>query len=318
MESSFHDELLALDELYSQYCETQTQVTLLFNSQCIRMQKTLLNQRYILGMKVNITNYEDATQQIIQLAQARKSSYVCLANVHMVMEAFDSAEFRQIINAADLVTPDGQPLSWSLKVLGVINQSQVCGRELTMHVCKVAELNKISVGFYGSSKQVLTHLLKNLKQSYPNLNITYAYSPPFRSLTLEEDDTIIQAIKSSGTQILFVGLGCPKQERWMAQHQHQIPTVMLGVGAAFDFLAGTKPIVPKWMQNIGLEWLFRLFLEPRRLWYRNFKHNPRFLAFFSLQILKILTLLALITYTNTDLIETKIYSQTIQIKKLIT
>ncbi|MBD2196685.1 WecB/TagA/CpsF family glycosyltransferase [Calothrix parietina] len=253
-----------------------------------------LKQHYILGMKVNVINYKDATRQVIKFAKARKSSYVFLANVHMVMEAYDSAEFRQIVNAADIVTPDGKPLSWSLQALGATNQQQVCGRELTLQILKAAALSRISVGFYGSSKNVLSALVTKMKQNYPDINIAYAYSPPFRSLTPQEKDDVIQEIKSTGVQILFVGLGCPKQERWIAQHKNQIPAVMLGIGGAFDMLAGAKPQVPCWMQNIGLEWLFRLCLEPRRLWYRNFRHSPRFIVMFARQILKLILILALL------------------------
>jgi N-acetylglucosaminyldiphosphoundecaprenol N-acetyl-beta-D-mannosaminyltransferase len=271
-----------------------------------------LKQHYILGMKVNVINYEDATRQVIK---SRKSSYVCLANVHMVMEAYDSAEFCQLVNAADLVTPDGKPLSWSLQALGATNQQQVCGRELTLHICKAAALSRISVGFYGSSKDVLSALVTRLKQGYPDMNIAYSYSPPFRSLTPQEKDTVVQEIQSSGVQILFVGLGCPKQERWMAQHKHQIGAVMLGIGAAFDMLAGAKPQVPRWMQNIGLEWLFRLCLEPRRLWYRNFGHSPRFIVLFVLQILKLLLIFVFLPAPALHLNQSNLPLDVFQIEK---
>lgn len=266
-------------------------------------------------MKINVSNYKNATHQIIKWAKAGKSSYVCLANVHMVMEAFDCAEFRQFVNAADLVTPDGKPLSWGLKALGGINQQQVCGRELTKHVCKAAAFGGIAVGFYGSSKEVLNALVTKMKQCYPGLDIVYAYSPPYRSLTSEENDAVIEDIKSSGAKILFVGLGCPKQERWMAQHKNQIPTVMLGVGAAFDILAGAKPQVPCWMQKLGLEWLFRLCLEPRRLWYRNFRHSPRFVAFFTLQILKLIVLILCVVHPYFQLEERELPLEFIQLQK---
>jgi N-acetylglucosaminyldiphosphoundecaprenol N-acetyl-beta-D-mannosaminyltransferase len=274
-----------------------------------------LKQQYILGMKVNVINIEDATRQVIQLAKARKSSYVCLANVHMVMEAYDSAEFRQIVNSADLVTPDGKPLSWSLQALGATNQQQVCGRELTLHICQAAALSRISVGFYGSSKDVLSDLVTKMKQGYPDMNIAYTYSPPFRSLTPQEKDTVIREIQSSGVKILFVGLGCPKQERWMAQHKHQIAAVMLGIGAAFDMLAGAKPQVPRWMQNLGLEWLFRLCLEPRRLWDRNFRHSPRFIVIFARQILKLLLIFAFFPAPALLLNESDIPLDFLQIEK---
>ncbi|MEA5503190.1 WecB/TagA/CpsF family glycosyltransferase [Halotia wernerae UHCC 0503] len=282
------------------------------------IQKTIVRrQYYILGMKINITNYEDATHEVINWAKTGKSGYVCLANVHMVMEAYDSSEFRQLVNAANLVTPDGKPLSWGLQALGAISQQQICGREITLHICKAAALSKISVGFYGSSRQVVTALVIKMKQYYPDLDIAYAYSPPYRSLTPEENDTVIQNIKSSGVRILFVGLGCPKQERWMAKHTSHIPAVMLGIGAAFDVLAGAKPQVPCWMQKLGLEWLFRLCLEPRRLWHRNFRHSPRFIIFFALQIIELITLFVCITSPSLQMKEQELFIDLIHLEKSI-
>jgi N-acetylglucosaminyldiphosphoundecaprenol N-acetyl-beta-D-mannosaminyltransferase len=160
----------------------------------------VLKEHYILGMKVNLINYEEATRQILKWAKEAQSRYVCLANVHMVMEAYDSIEFRQLVNTADLVTPDGKPLSWILQALGATNQQQVCGRELTLHICEAAALSRVSVGFYGSSKNVLNTLIIKMKQRYPNINIAYSYSPPFRGLTPKEKDTIIQDIQSSATK----------------------------------------------------------------------------------------------------------------------
>lgn len=136
-----------------------------------------------------------------------------------------------------------------------------------------------------TSNDVLTELVQRIKKLFPFLEIAYAYSPPYRALTLEEQYSILEDIKQSNVQILFVGLGCPKQERWMNVNKNRFKAVMLGIGGAFDVLAEAKPQVPYWMQSLGLEWLFRLILEPRRLWYRNLRHSPRFLAYFSAQIL---------------------------------
>lgn len=244
-----------------------------------------VDERSILGTKVNAVSVEDATQKAIEYAQAGKSSYICLANVHMIMEAYDSQEFWQILNKADMVVPDGMPLVWGLRSLGAINQKRITGREMTLHLCKEAAKKKISVGFYGSSKHTLKLMVTNIKKLYPHLEVAYTYSPPFRPLSAKEDEAVVREIQESGIGILFVGLGCPKQEYWMAQHKHRLPVVMLGVGAAFDFIAGTKPLAPKLMQEIGFEWIFRLCLEPRRLWVRNQRHNPRFLLLFFLQLL---------------------------------
>jgi len=237
----------------------------------------------ILGCNIGEINYESATQLILGLARKRESYYVCVANVHMVMEAYDDAEFRQIVNAADLVTPDGMPLVWVMRLQGLRQQERVYGPALTQFVLEAANREGIPVGFYGSTPQTLEKLKRNVQERYPSLKIAYLYAPPFRPLTPEEDEEVVRAINDSGTRILFVGLGCPKQERWMAAHKGRVQAVMLGVGAAFDFLAGVKPQAPRWMQRAGLEWLFRLASEPRRLWRRYLLNNPRFVLLVLLQ-----------------------------------
>ncbi|MBE9224461.1 WecB/TagA/CpsF family glycosyltransferase [Phormidium sp. LEGE 05292] len=262
------------------------------NQSALTEEKTLnswetikVDKRSILGTKVNALSVEDATQKAIEYAQAGKSSYICLANVHMIMEAYDSREFWQTLNTADMVVPDGMPLVWGLRSLGAIDQTRITGRDITLSLCKEAAKKGIPVGFYGSSKHTLKLIVTNIKKLYPDLKVAYSYSPPFRPLSAQEDEAVVKEIQESGIGILFVGLGCPKQEYWMAQHKQRIPAVMLGVGAAFDFIAGTKPLAPKLMQETGLEWIFRLCLEPRRLWKRNQRHNPRFVLLFFLQLL---------------------------------
>jgi N-acetylglucosaminyldiphosphoundecaprenol N-acetyl-beta-D-mannosaminyltransferase len=244
-----------------------------------------MKKAFILGLGVDQTNYRSAVQGILDWALRGESRYVCVANVHMVMEAYDDAEFRQIVNAADLVTPDGMPLVWVMRLQGLRQQERVYGPALTQFVLEAANREGIPVGFYGSTPQTLEKLKRNVQKRYPSLKIAYLYAPPFRPLTTEEDEEVVRAINDSGTRILFVGLGCPKQERWMAAHKGRVQAVMLGVGAAFDFLAGVKPQAPRWMQRAGLEWLFRLLTEPRRLWRRYLYHNPRFVLLVLLQLL---------------------------------
>lgn len=246
-----------------------------------------MDKRYILGNKINLISCKKATQKVFNWVENQSSRYVCLANAHMIMEAYDSKNFWEILNAADLTLPDGMSLVASLRILGVANQEQVCGRDLTLSLCEQAARKKIAVGFYGSSKKVLDDLARNLRRRYPNLNISYSYSPPFRPLSRKEEESVIRDINASEVRLLFVGLGCPKQEYWMAKHKKHFQGVMVGVGAAFDFLSGAKPSPPRWLQNMGLEWLFRLCWEPRRLWYRNLGNNPRFILFFALQITKL-------------------------------
>jgi N-acetylglucosaminyldiphosphoundecaprenol N-acetyl-beta-D-mannosaminyltransferase len=143
----------------------------------------------------------------------------------------------------------------------------------------------VPVGFYGGSPAVLNRLLGVVRAQFPSLQIAYAFSPPFRPLTPQEDEEVTAAINASGTRILFIGLNTPKQDFWMAAHKNRVQCVMLGVGAAFDFLTGSKSQAPRWMMTIGMEWFFRLLTEPRRLWKRYLKHNPRFIVLFTLQLL---------------------------------
>jgi N-acetylglucosaminyldiphosphoundecaprenol N-acetyl-beta-D-mannosaminyltransferase len=243
------------------------------------------NSQLILGTRTDATSYSDATNRVMAWACTPESRYVCIANVHVTMESYDSSDYRAIVNGADLVTPDGMPLVWALRLFGVAEAARVYGPTLTLHVLERAASERVAVGFYGGSPEVLARLSDMCRRRFPALNIAYAYSPPFRQLTALEDAAVVREINSSGARILFVGLGCPKQERWMALHKGTLNAVMIGVGAAFDFLAGMKPQAPEWMQRAGLEWLFRLATEPRRLWRRYAYHNPRFVALLARQYL---------------------------------
>jgi N-acetylglucosaminyldiphosphoundecaprenol N-acetyl-beta-D-mannosaminyltransferase len=245
-----------------------------------------LAHRNILAMRVDATNYSDATRRIIEWAKNGKWNYVCAANVHMVMESYDSDKFRRIVNGAAIVTPDGMPLVWGLRLLGVREATRVYGPDLTAYVLEAAMRESMPVGFYGGSAEVLKILLQTFEKRFPGLKTVYSYSPPFRLLSSEEDERIVAEINASGARILFVGLGCPKQERWIEEHSGRINSVMLGVGAAFDFISGAKSQAPRWMMRAGLEWLFRLVTEPHRLWRRYCVQNPRFVILFLLQLLK--------------------------------
>jgi N-acetylglucosaminyldiphosphoundecaprenol N-acetyl-beta-D-mannosaminyltransferase len=240
----------------------------------------------VLGIKIAKTNYQNATQRILHWARDRESRYVCVASVNNVMEAHDSAEFQRVTNEADLVVPDGMPIVWALRLLGNRAATRVYGPDLTPIILEHAQASGLPVGFYGAAPDVLKRLQEVVAGRFPKLEIAYAYSPPFRPLTLEEDACQVAAINASGTRILFIGLPTPKQDYWMAAHKGRVQAAMVGVGAAFDFLAGTKPQAPRWMMPCGLEWVFRLSTEPRRLWKRYLKHNPRFLIFFGLQLLR--------------------------------
>jgi N-acetylglucosaminyldiphosphoundecaprenol N-acetyl-beta-D-mannosaminyltransferase len=239
----------------------------------------------IIGTYVHRTTYAHAAALICKWGEGRLSKYVCAASVNNIMEAYDSPIFQRVMNEADLVTPDGMPLVWALKLLGHKCATRVYGPDLTLIILEKAALEGLQVGFYGGMSQVLDRLVEVVTRRFPRLQVVYVFSPPFRPATSEEDEQIVEEISRSNTRILFIGLNTPKQDYWMAAHKGRVQTVMVGVGAAFDFLAGSKPQAPRWMMRIGTEWIFRLVTEPRRLWKRYLKHNPRFVLLFLMQLL---------------------------------
>lgn len=247
----------------------------------------LAEQRSILGVRVDATSYADATRQIVAWAGESRSCYVCCAAVNNIMEARRSPDYRIVMDQARLVTSDGMPLVWMLRWLGARSATRVYGPDLMARVLRAAADAGIPVGFYGGTVPLLTRLVALVKVRFPRLQVAYAEAPPFRTLAPEEDRRTTQAIRDAGVRILFVGLGSPKQDRWMHAHQDRLQAVMLGVGAAFDFLAGAKPQAPRWMQSSGLEWAFRLATEPRRLWRRYLSQNPKFVFLALAQILRI-------------------------------
>lgn len=235
--------------------------------------------RRILGVRIDATDYATATRQVLDWARARESRYVCCAAVNNVMEARASREYAGVMEQADLVTSDGMPLVWMLRALGIGQATRVYGPDLMPFVVKAAELERVPVALYGGTPQVLAGLERRF-------DVVYAEAPPFRPPTPDEDARTTLAIRASGARIVFVGLGSPKQDRWMHAHRGRIPAVMIGVGAAFDFLTGAKSQAPRWMQDRGLEWLFRLGTEPRRLWSRYLKQNPRFAVLALTQVVR--------------------------------
>lgn len=245
----------------------------------------LSRYRRILKMRVDATSYVDATQLILNWAAHREHRYVCAANVHMAMEVYDSDKFAGVVNHADLVTPDGMPLVWALRWLGISNAERVYGPTLTLRVCEAATKQQIPIGLYGGTTESLADFASFLQSHSPGIEIACEIAPPFRPLTAAEDVVYTQQIIDSGAQILFVGIGCPKQEYWMAARVDRLPCVMLGVGAAFDFHSGRVKQAPAWMQWRGLEWLFRLMQEPQRLWKRYLYNNPRFIIFLAQQLI---------------------------------
>ncbi|MGB8363377.1 MAG: WecB/TagA/CpsF family glycosyltransferase [Rhizomicrobium sp.] len=238
----------------------------------------------VLGMRIDEFDYGSAQARLRGWCDG-SSRYVCCSTVHMVMESYDSAAFRETVNSADMVVSDGVPIVWVTRMLGLKQQERVFAPTLTLKLCEMAAREGISIGFYGSSPAVIADLVKAAASCFPGLKIVYSCSPPFRPLSQEEDERIVEDIKKSGVRLLFVGLGCPKQERWMFEHRGRIPAVMLGVGWTFDVLSGHSEMAPQWIQNIGMEWFYRLVRNPGKLWKRHFKNNPRFIVLAAMQIL---------------------------------
>jgi N-acetylglucosaminyldiphosphoundecaprenol N-acetyl-beta-D-mannosaminyltransferase len=220
--------------------------------------------------------------------ERRERQYVCVTGVHGIMESQRNENLRRIHNRAGLVTPDGMPLVWLCRLRGFRHVDRVYGPDLMLALCERSVTMGYRHFFYGGENGVPELLATLLKKRFPGLQVVGTFSPPFRPLTLEEDERIVQIINEAEPDIVWVGLGTPKQELWMAEHRERLKApVLIGVGAAFDFLSGRKPQAPKWMQRSGLEWLFRLVNEPKRLWKRNLVNNPTFLILVILQILGI-------------------------------
>lgn len=245
-----------------------------------------LDYRNILDTRIDATSYEDACDRIQTWANNNTSCYIVAANVHVVMSGYWQTQYQQVLNGAALVTPDGMPLVWSMRLLGVKEQSRVYGPDLMLAWCDRAAKLAMPIYLYGGTETMLVKLQQNLEQQFPGLKIAGSYSPPFRPLTPEEEQADLDRIHKSGAKVVFVALGCPKQEYWMARQQGKLQAVAIGVGAAFSFHSGEVSQAPRWMMRLGLEWLYRLVTEPKRLWRRYLVNNPAFLVLFALQLLK--------------------------------
>ncbi|CAI1766463.1 Putative N-acetylmannosaminyltransferase [Serratia fonticola] len=229
-------------------------------------------------MLVDVTDISSAVNTISGFVGDSIGHYVCVANVHMSVECARNELFRKYVNAADLIVPDGKPLSLVQKKLGHNKASQVRGEDLTHALCAYSEKNGLRIGLFGSSDSTLCKLKGRLTLLYPNLKIQYSFSPPFIETGTISEDSIIQEINEN-VDILFVALGCPKQETWMALNVAKSKCVMLGVGAAFDFISGNKKTAPNLVSRLGLEWAYRLVCEPRRLWRRYLYTNTHFIIY---------------------------------------
>jgi N-acetylglucosaminyldiphosphoundecaprenol N-acetyl-beta-D-mannosaminyltransferase len=233
-------------------------------------------KRRVIGGDIHAISWEQSLSAIYRWAKLKQSRYVCICNVHSVVTAQNDPNFAKIINSADIATPDGAPVAWYLRWYGNSSQQRISGPDLMWKYCQLYQNTDESIFLYGSTQETLNILKENLKDEFQNLKIAGSYSPPFRKLTEDEDKIVIDLINDSGAGVVWVSLGCPKQEIWMAEHKHKINAVMIGVGAAFDYHAKIIRRAPKWVQNIGFEWFYRLCSEPRRLWKRYLLTNSQF------------------------------------------
>lgn len=239
----------------------------------------------VLGTWIDALAWDEALKKIIEWGDARQSRYVCICNVHSVVTATRDQEFKQVVNNADMATSDGAPIAWALRKLGFPGQQRINGPDLMWRYLRIAEKEGQTVFFYGSTDETLQKLHASIAKEFPMLKIAGMHSPPFRALSAEEDTEEVDLINGSGANVVFVGLGCPKQEKWMADHRGRINAVMIGVGAAFDYHSGVVKRAPLWWQHNGLEWLYRLISEPKRLLKRYMVTNTLFIIGISFQLI---------------------------------
>ena len=231
----------------------------------------------VLGIGVSVLNLETAVHQVVGALEQKAKGYICVTGVHGVSEAQKDPSFRQLLNQAFLNTPDGMPMVWMGRLQGFANMRRVYGPDLMLRVAEVSASRGFTHFFYGGAPGVAEDLRRSLEARFSGLKIVGTFSPPFRPLTGAEADELRSVVSRLKPDILWVGLSTPKQEKFMAQYWQDLDaTLLIGVGAAFDFHAGRVRQAPRWMQRSGLEWIFRLGCEPRRLWKRYLKNNPLF------------------------------------------
>jgi N-acetylglucosaminyldiphosphoundecaprenol N-acetyl-beta-D-mannosaminyltransferase len=240
----------------------------------------------ISGPNFVVTRLTDFARDLVKLVLDNGRGYVCLANVHMIVTANRNMDLQGVMQKAIFVAPDGMPLMWSLKRQGFPEAERIAGSDLTLKICEIAARERIAVCFYGGTTKTMAALKSSLLHKFPQLKVADCESPPILPEKPEVDMEVVDRIKNSGAQLVFVGLGCPKQEFWMAAYSPHLPAVLIGVGAAFDFIAGTVKRAPIWMQRGGLEWLYRLLQEPLRLWRRYLVTNTIFALMVLKEILK--------------------------------
>lgn len=238
-------------------------------------------KRNLFGIDYAIVDYESASEIITEFAARHRSFGVSALAVHGLVTSIRDRAIGERVKRIDMVTPDGQPVRWALNSFHHVGmKDRVYGPTLTLHVLEKAAKRNLNVYLYGSTEQTLSALSAFIRENYPGINLCGVHVDRFREATPEEDEADIKKINEAGAHIVLVGRGCPRQEVWVADHLEKINAAMMAVGAAFDFHAGTLAQAPKWMQDHGLEWLYRLIKEPRRLWKRYLVTNSYFIFLF--------------------------------------
>ncbi|MBB1286135.1 WecB/TagA/CpsF family glycosyltransferase [Flavisolibacter sp. BT320] len=236
-----------------------------------------MKKTQLLNFPLSLGSYSSFIEDIIASARLKQSRYTCVANVHMLIEAYRNPSFAELIQKADRVAPDGMPLVWGLRLVYGIKQERVAGMDLLPDLLQRLEDEEISPFIYGGSPEMLQRTKDYFIQKFPSLKLAGLYSPPFRSLTPEEECAVVNMINESGAGVVFVVLGCPKQEKWMAAMRGRVTATMIGIGGALPVLIGIQRRAPKWMQRLGLEWFYRLMQEPKRLFKRYALTNSAFI-----------------------------------------
>ncbi len=240
-----------------------------------------------MAFTITTSKFDLLIKKCIDLSSVYKSSYVCVANVHMCMEAYRNQKFKKIVNDADLVTADGMPLVLALKFLFGIKQDRISGMDMLPALLSSAEEKGLSVFFYGGTEIMLEKTRYHINNHYPKLAKHHYYSPPFRMLSNEEENDVINLINATKPNLVFVALGCPKQEKWMASMRGKINACMIGIGGSLPVMIGMQKRAPKWMQKTSLEWFFRLLQEPIRLFKRYFITNSLFVYYLTLELIRV-------------------------------
>ena len=257
------------------------------NRQRYLPEKALLEKQTVIGFPIVAESFTIQLNTVMGWAEQHLSKVVCVANVHMLVEAKTHPSFAKVLRHADMLTPDGMPLAWVISWLKLRYQDRVAGMDILLNVCRQAPNSGVSLFFLGSTPEILRGMRERLESEFPEVKIAGMEALPFRPLTSCEDEELTERLNNSGANIIFVSLGCPKQEWWMHHHYGKVDAVMIGLGGVFPIFSGIQKWAPEWVRRHGLEWAYRLMQEPKRLWSRYAKTIPPFVWLVCVQLVKV-------------------------------